>query len=105
MMESKELQERALQNKCTAHFKRVESAERSIELAKEEYRQQVENINKIHDLEVKEVNKKRHRVINELFQVHKKRMHGLDRELKEQGFLYTKSVLDLSNLQGTDGNI
>jgi hypothetical protein len=42
------------------------------------------------------VNKKRHRGINELFQVHKKRMHRLDRELKEQGFLYTKSVLDLS---------
>jgi hypothetical protein len=71
-------------------------------LSKEEYRQQVEKINKIHDLEVKEVNRKRHRVINELIQVHKKRMHGLDRERKEQGFLYTKSVLDLSKLQGTD---
>jgi hypothetical protein len=60
--------------------------------------------NRIHDLEVKKVNKKRHGVVNELFQVHKKRMHGLDREQKEQGFLYMKSVLDLSKLQGTDEN-
>jgi hypothetical protein len=79
-MESKKIQERSLQNKCTAHFKRVETLEKCIELSKRDYIAQVEKINKIHDLEVKEVNRKRHKIINELFQVHKKRMHGLDRE-------------------------